>query len=395
MKRTSLVLTTLAFLIVAPLYAASVNATYDHATRSWTCNNGTANLGGCSIEVNEGDVVIVSVTNTLPGLFSYEITQDPKEVIGVGNDILKKFGIPSSGGSGGGGAAKHPLVAPQAALDYTDFLAKVRALRSSLLGDFSGYESLLTQVSLARSKLVATLVNAGMPAGTMASAEVLKALQDESVAIGTSDEKFKEFWDELDDLLAKAPVRKTSGPSATFEYDDRDFDIVLTIKPLNSLIQNPEITTKAVVRLRHGWKVSTTTGFALSGLRDDHYTTTSETTGTGTNAVTVKKAVREERDQLSIPEATLFVHLYPKASNLAFSAGIGLAENASGRMYAGLSWRLGRAGALTFGVSGGKVKRLSKNINVNNLGEADPEATRRDVYKSSFMFGYSWTLTGK
>lgn len=387
------------FLSSSYSHAKSLTATFDHGNRTWTCN-GASGMRDCALKAHEGDSVTVTVINTLPGLFSVEITQDLKEVVGIDSGISGKFGIPSgvapTSTSGGVSPAKpgpnEPPPPPDPHVAYDALLAKLRDIRGVLLGDFSRYEAADQDLTDAHATLLSVLTTNGMPANTTDASAALTILNAKKVPLGMSEDQFKVMWDQVNTLLAIAPVRRTDGPSATFTYDDRDFDVTIVIKALSPLIQNPQISTKAVVQLKGAWKVSTTTGFAISGLRDDHYTTTTETTGTGT---TVNKAVREERDVISIPEVTLFLHVYPQAQRFAFSAGIGVAAEASGRMYLGCSYRLGRAGALTFGVAGGKVKRLSKNVNVDDLGEVDPEAARRDVYRGSFLFGYSWTLTGK
>lgn len=395
MRHTKLLIVILVFLFSFAANAKQFDAKYDHGKRQWNCN-GTPAAGDCLLQVNELDTVSVSIVNTIPGLFSWDIQQDLKPVVGVSNSILKLFGIPVPQAPAGANnaariAAMEILLAPPPDDAYENLLIATDELRSALLGDFTDYALRFRYLTNARVQLLRALA----PAATSTAAEVLAALKARRVSILMTDAQFTAYWTELDDLIATAAVAPTNGPSKSFTYDDRDFDVNVLIKPVNDLVQNPPLETRSVVQLKNAWRISTTTGLAVSGLRDDHYTTRTETTGSGTTAVTKKIAVREDRDQVSVPEATLFVNLYPPACNWAFSAGMGVATNASGRIYLGASYRLGRAGALTFGVAGGKVKRLSKNVNVDDLGTVDPEASRRDVYRGSFMLGFSWSLTGK
>ena len=370
---------------------------YDHGAQRWTCDGGTPQIAPCVATVNEGNVVSVTITNALPGLFSYLIEKKDREPEGLSNALAKKLGIPTDqpAATGGGTQTAGASTGPNIDQLYQNLLASLRAFRASVLKpNFPGYQDKLTALRSAHDALLAGLrQDKTLASGTTAGSDVLKALKVKSVGISLTDDAFVTFWGHLEDLIADAPDTPTNGPSASFDYDDRDFDIVITIKALNPLLANPDIESRASVRLAHAFRVLTTTGLALSGLVDDHYTVVTETV----NGTDVRKARAERSDKISIPEATLFIHLTPfgSYSRLAASVGIGIASNASGRMYAGLSWRLGTAGALTFGVAGGNVKRLSRNVDVNNLGTVDPEATRRDVYRTSYMFGISWRLTGK
>jgi hypothetical protein len=91
----------------------------------------------------------------------------------------------------------------------------------------------------------------------------------------------------------------------------------------------------------------------------------------------------------------MILHLQNRGAPIpyAFSFGVGLSTGISGRLYGGLSWIFGNRGALTLGVALGKVKRISENIDLKNLGaDVDPEATRRDVTEVAPFIALSWRL---
>jgi hypothetical protein len=402
--------TLLSVLVVLSIASSAVGATqstliYDHSTRKWQCGSGLPQISPCVMSVYEGDVITVSIINTLPGLFSYEIKKTDREPEGLSNALAEKLGIPvdqKSGGTGGGVGPNGLALLPTTEQLYQDVLRSLRELKIAVVKEgFPGYADKIRALRAAHDALITDLrTNKHLAPGANSATEVLAALKAAGVTPSLTDDAFVEFWGHLQDLLADAPdAVAPDGPSGTFTYEDRDFDIEIIIKATNPLLSNPDIDTTSAIRLTHAFRVTTTTGFAISGLVDKHYTVVTETVGTGDDAHEVRKAVEEERDKISIPEATLFVHLAPagggKWSRAAISVGIGIANDASGRLYAGVSWRIGSAGAFTIGMAGGKVKHLSRNVDVDNLGEVDPEQSRRDVYRSSYMVGISWRLTGK
>jgi hypothetical protein len=193
-------------------------------------------------------------------------------------------------------------------------------------------------------------------------------------------------------LAIDAASNTLTSYARSFELED-DTDLIITFKSKNPLIKEPK-GAQATLRV-NDWRLTTTTGFAGSGLIDDHFSfrtvTDKEATDT-TAAVTHREAVREERD-IANAEATYFVHLDSLRAPFALSFGVGIGTGASGRLYSGLSWRLGNRGALTVGGALGQVKRLSKNIDEKNLGaNVDPEATRRSVMRAAPFLAVSWRL---
>lgn len=213
-----------------------------------------------------------------------------------------------------------------------------------------------------------------------------------------------EWLKNVADVIGKSRLGTGCYAPDTFNVEV-PFDIKIVWASTNPLIQAP-VSDSIPIRFPT-WKIVGATGFAFSGLSDDQYTFRTEvvTPASGTTpAVTKRIAVREERDAY-LPEVTGFLHftkvgpLFNVAKSLQFlvprqlSVGGGLSAGPSGRVYLGLSWPLGRVGSLTAGLAGGPVKRLSKNVDTNNLGDSDPQASRRDILRTAVFFGVSFRVT--
>jgi hypothetical protein len=130
-----------------------------------------------------------------------------------------------------------------------------------------------------------------------------------------------------------------------------------------------------------------------------------DTTAHGDTAeVSHQEVVEQERDMVW-PDVVLLVHVYNPQwsfsrwnhrvyplSWVAPTFGVGLnTGSANGRFFGGASIRLGSAAAVTGGIAGGKVKRLSAGVNRSHLADGiDPEASRVDVFKTAWFVSVSW-----
>ena len=376
--------------------AASV---YDHEHHQMTCA-GRVTGGGCRLTVDEGALVSLQVVRSVPGLLTAQVNKVDKEPDALSRADFQKL----TGGVSGGEPETVAEAFESCPAECSSALGCFRAIRDRLDGLQRSIDSNLTAypgaICFVRSTAVEFLEQIGNPdprnATAVQTAYFEKLTADGQEAQAGDAEAFREFWRKLDQLLSAAPTELADFRPYEVEYADRDFDLELTFAPINDLIRAPADGRRVQVRLRNGWGVSTATALMVSGLADDVYTTNAYTVTEGETEVTKHRAVRESRDVVS-PEIAFLVSLFPKPpSSLGrsiLSVGVGLGQGSGGRLYGTWGYRFGHAGSFHFGVAIGKVKRLSKNINVADLGDVDPNASRRDVMRPSVTIGISWRLT--
>jgi hypothetical protein len=381
-------LTTL--LLLGTLTARAEEIQFNHADGTLTCGSNTGK-GTCTLAAPEGAPLAITFLNSVPELLVRKVTITEQnaalrkkvlDIIKGGKVVTETTDVNKS------------IDRPLPARGDVSTLQKAYEEVEKQIGEVNADVSAAQMDRFAVDKSNLRLAVTGLAAaagGFDAVADKLKTMQ-----LQRPISEIPEWWRSVQALnrVSDAPVPLQ--PETTFVTDDLQITVEFT--STNPLIKAPQ-PLKATVVLSSGWLFGSSTGFAGSKLVDDHYTdrtiTDKEAMGT-TPAVTHREAVREQRDAAAA-EATYFVHLrrvnplFGKVP-VALSFGVGLATGVKGRLYTGLSLPLGRAGALTFGVAGGTVKRLSRNIDPKNLGDKDPEVTRRDVFQTAPFIALSFRL---
>jgi hypothetical protein len=267
------------------------------------------------------------------------------------------------------------------------------------------YSGFVTELADAHHSLIGELKPASNTPGDIVKAIRAILGDDLEKRLGISETDLTTWFSSEIDLVTKASQGLGCSSAATFHVDV-PFDTLLEWKSSNALIKDPPGDTVPI--LFSAWQVAGSTGFAFSGLTDNHYTvrTVTVTPAQGSTAAVTKRVAVAESDDSYLPEVTGFVHFMRFGNALGcagrktcwmprqYSVGGGLSAGLSGRVYLGVSWPLGRVGSITLGAAGGQVKRLSKNVDRDNLGTTDPEASRRDVIRTSWFFGVSWRVLG-
>ncbi len=357
-----------------------------------TCG-GSARSGSCTAAARSGSEVAVDIVGGVPDLFdgSIKVTQRHSDELSKIITALFPGGLTPKNTPPGAAVVNKAMVPPSGNLDaaYVRLRKDLRAIHDAIAsGAMNSYPDLKDDLASAVGEVKGF------------AAQVQKTVPD--ALKGQSDLPSGDLTTWWNNVLALDAVsgNLTSFKGQSFELED-DTDILIEFKsknPPNPLIDPPP-SVRAAVRLSD-WRIVTTTGFAASGLVDQHYTVRTiidQAASGSTPAVTHREAIRETPD-IANAEATYFVHL----SNLSdaaryypstFSFGVGLGTGVSGRLYAGTSWQLGNRGNLTFGVALGQVKRLSNNIDPKHLDDGvDPEATRRTLTRAAPFVALSWRL---
>lgn len=377
-------------LLFVGLAAAAEEIQFNHADGTLTCGANVSS-SACTLAAPEGASLAITLVNSAPELLERTVTITEQNAA-LRKKLLDMFNEPKNA----------PAVTPpnKAANRIAAFVRSMATLQEAYTETERQVRDISNDVSSSEMsrfaadkgnlrKAVTALIN--LAGGRDAVPAQLKTIQLErpSADIG-------EWWTNVQALNDVSDTPAPLQPETTFVTDD--LRILVEFKSRNPLIKAPQ-PLKATVVQSTGWMLSSSTGFAASKLVDDHYTDRAVTDKAATDttaAVTHREAVREQRDAAA-PEATYFVHmrrvnpLFGKVP-LAVSFGFGLATGVKGRLYTGFSLPLGRAGALTFGVAGGTVKRLSRNIDPKKLGDKDPEATRRDVFQGAPFVALSFRL---
>jgi hypothetical protein len=347
----------------------------------------------CLLGARTGSVVSVLLTNALPGLLTYNVdrtlmaTQElPAELaLSLGLATPKPAASPAVPAPAGPPPAQPPEIAA-----YNALSARVEEFNSLLAGRYTNaeYVTALQQVHTARASVLSLLKVPDLGATVAAALANVAAISIPTSQVAAS-------WDALQRLLSIAPSRPVDLGPFLFTYEDRDFNVVITATP-TAVLPTVSVRVFAIpVREKYGWKWTTTTGFAFSGLTDQNFSarTVVVTPASGnTPAVTRKELVQEATDGLR-PEPIVLVHLSPIhhsfAERIALSLGVSLTPSGPARIYSGLSWRLGQIGALTVGAAAGSVKRLSRNVDTSDIGTADPQQLRRDLLLTRVFASFS------
>jgi hypothetical protein len=385
MRRSANVLLMIACTL--PCFAAAT-ITYDHQTGTLNCGSASSPDAVCSVQARDGDVITVRVVNSVPGLFemSAQRVDQPPEiapasfVTAAGWTSANK---PTAGGVTPKGANIGIGGAPVSVTDaYNALVSAVTVMETTLRSNLSSYPQAISVLRSARSALLSAVQPVADDPTAVAKAIITKVAAEGS-GLSATETELADRWSKLTKFVSVAPAGLGDLAPQVFRYVDRDFDIVADIKPTFDLFVIPPRRFITVTQLTNAWTVRTTTGIAFSGLYDEHYT--KRTNGTTTNVVT-------ERRDMALPDATMLLHVSPRGSNdrHSLTLGIGIATGtANGRLYVGYGRKLGQVAAWTLGIAGGNVKRLSESIDRDNPGSADPEQSRRDVFKFAPFIGIS------
>lgn len=386
-----------------PVFAAlkQHTVTYDHSTDTVSCDG----VSGCALlSVERGDVVVVSITNTVPTLFDYGIEQELLPARGLAksvfDDIVNRIKVPVAPPPQPGVPAPSPTTLAGVYVAYVD---AARAFQRSLgTPGFPNYTASLDALISARSALL-TKANAAT------AQDVLGQLTVETVPLGVSGDEFVATFDAITKVIQAATPTLTNGPTQTFIYDAQDFKIKISAKAKTdfTFVTTPPREKIVTATLSDSFDIGMSSGLAISGLVDDVYTikTVTDTAEDGTTSER-RTAVLEEQDTSASPEAAMFIHITPLGADFTrdwsswartvfprqLTLGLGLNSDVAARVYAGLSWKFGDVASLTAGVAGGRVKRLSNNVNRDDLGDVDPQASRRDIFRGSYFVGLSWRI---
>jgi hypothetical protein len=384
MKRVAIVV----LMLCCASAAAAADILFDHGNGALTCGDRTG-VGGCATKAGDGEALTIAFARSAPELLdrTVTITRRHAALREKVKSILFPTGITPEApeGTKGGTVVKNVSTIDHS---YRTVENAARAISDDIsAGGMIGFRD---HKIILREAVAALAQFAG---GYDKVPDALKNVANLERPIGD----ISTWWANVRALNDVSDEPAPLQPETTIVDDDLEITIAFTSK--NPLVKVPQ-PMKITVLLSSGWILSTSTGFAASRLVDDHYTvrTVVDTPTTGTTpAVTHREAVAEERDAAT-PEATYFVHLrnvsdpngFWRALPRELSFGVGLATGVKGRLYLGASYALGSAGAFTVGIAGGNVKRLSRNVNVKNLGDVDPEATRRDVFTAGPFVALSW-----
>lgn len=370
--------------------------TYDHKDRKFTCENGT----DCTTSVPVGKVVTVLIKDSVPDLLTaqVEITEIPPNRDTTA--AIRAFLNP--GGAAKGGAPPPPskagLPAPKTTkAAWQGLPSDVDSVRQAVPASLSDYPAAIRAVKEDVGSLIKNLK-------IVDDSQFLDRLKAEATAggfeIGMTDDQVKAFWLAVRQLAAASSSWSDFGPVSYRPASD--FTVTITFSGKNDLVPVSDTQTLSLVAST-SVAITTGTGLGFSGLVDDHYTsiTVTDQPASGTTpAVTHRQGVREQRD-IGTAEVVFLIHITGASDSGYFSeiwaprgisVGGGVSTGVSGRLYSGLTWNIGRLGFATVGVAGGKVKRLSASANLKNLGDVDPEATRRDVFTGSYFAGITLRL---
>ncbi|MEO8382482.1 MAG: hypothetical protein ABI779_22675 [Acidobacteriota bacterium] len=380
-------------------------AIYDHEKHQMNCAGRTTG-GPCRLTVDEGALVSLQVIHSIPGVLAVQIQKIDKTPDGLSQADFAKL---TAGIAGGKPTAANVTpesfessqcsasICNSALSCYNEIQARIDALQGSIDNDLTEYGRAICDFTETTKAFKSKIGNPGDDAEKVQEAFFAKlAVAGQAGAAGAAD-TVKTFYGKVEQIRRNAPANLADFPAPyEVEYSDRDFDLVLTFTTINDLLTPPTDSRRVQVRLRNGWGVSTSTALMASGLSDDTFTTSAYTATVNGASVEKHRAIREERD-IASPEIAFLVNLVPKAPSMlgrsVLSVGLGLGQNNGGRLYGTWGYRFGQAGAFHFGFALGKVKRLSKNVDVEDLGDVDPNASRRDVMRPSFTIGISWRLT--
>jgi hypothetical protein len=351
--------------------------------------------------VNQDDTINLTIDDSPLGIFDVHTKRINKADNSLSLDLAKKLGLPDFNAgvvaSEQGGASTLEL--------FQDAQANAAAF-NEVLGQPSRYATEYEDArDLARGAFADLLKDVGAFASDdpdTISAAIVAKFDASTPKVTIAKAKIVSAVTLMKELFGAGPLGSTS--IATFDAD-QEFDVIISFeKPKDSQLHTPP-DQRMVVRFKSNWIISTTAGFGFSRLVDHTYTSrTVEVTPATTDkpAVTKKIAVME-KDDVASPDAAMFVHVTPVGEAFRdrsifvprqLSFGVGIGSNASGRSYLGISWMLGRTASLTLGAAGGKVKMLSRNVDVDNLGTTDPQASRRDVFRITPFIGISWRIAG-
>lgn len=372
----------------------------------------------CLVTAHEGAVIAVSVENALPGLFTYTTESQVRPVVLVSADLAGPLGLSpepaeeetAQAALGAKSVAPVPP-APDPLVLYGKVIATLQKLMATVNGSYTPAEYKEAREALVTAR--AEFLNAlAMPdesaavAAAVADRATPKPLPTDPAELARVVARrealaadVKVSWDVVREVLKTAPVKPTPLGPFLVTFRDGEVDIALKIVPTTA---NPTGVAREVaipVRERHGWGWSTSTGFAAAGLTDQNFSarTVTVTPATETKeAVTRRELVSESSDRLRV-QPSIFLHLYPFGGvweRVALTTGASLSPNTNAQVYAGASLRLGRIGTLTAGIAGGNVKRQSLNIDADDLGDLDPQQTRRDVFMTRFFVAITARFAG-
>lgn len=393
-RRGAIVVTTL--FVVASAWGKTVDLKYSHATGRWSCGDENK---PCDASFSRGDKIRVTVCDSLPGILEMKASTRVRDETVLDEKSRKRLGLQPSG---------QALITPTAVGTTPKSPAEIKAAWSTLrtaidaiveivpepqrYGEYAAANSVASD---ARQALVDSVASRDVsPQGIVTALQ--SSLGGEFSSLGMPADELVTWFTNVDRLL------RVTEPTCFLASDEfifsKDADLEITFKSVNPLVTaDLEPAADFPILGKNSWEIGSTTGFAISGLADEHWTTRTVTVTPAsgdTPAITRKEAVLESKDSYT-PEAAIFIHLLPRGENrfpLGVTLGGGLSSGITGRGYLGLTYPFGSAGTFTFGVSGGQVKRLSKNVNRNDLGDVDPEATRRDVLRGSWFFGIAWQV---
>lgn len=351
-------------------------------------------------EVAQDDTIELSIIDTPVGIYEIKLERINKADNSLSAALAKKLGLPDVGFimAVPGGAAD-----TRSATETYNALAASSAAFNDVLSQPSRYEREYDSHRVDFRRDFSRII-------TIAQVTPSTDLDAMTNVVHTSLGAGAPAKETIRKVLALARDLWTAGPLgnerlATYDAD-QEFDVIITwTVPAGSSVKTPP-SQRMPVRFASNWIITSTVGMAASRLVDQNYTTRTITTpASGTTPeVTRKVAVREQDDHGSF-DGTMFVHVTPTGDwirrsywrflprQLSLGIGIG-ATDASGRIYTGVSWPLGRSASITFGAAAGKTKVLSRNVNVDDLGDVDPQASRRDVLRFAPFIGFSWRIAG-
>jgi hypothetical protein len=398
----------------------AVDAGSGQITRCGTADTETqaAGVKGCLVTAHEGAVIAVSVEHALPGLFTYTTESHERAVSLVSADLAGALGLsaPEPEEETAQAADTFRTAAPAGATPdplilYGEVIAAFQELTATVNGSYTSgdYEKARRMLVDARAEFLKALA---MPDESSAVAaaiaeratpQPLPADAGEQARLVARREALasdvKASWDAVREMLKTSPVKPASLGPFLVTFREGEVDIALKIVPTSA---NPTGVAREVaipVREKHGWGWSTSTGFAAAGLTDQNFSarTVTVTPATDTKeAVTRRELVAESSDRLRV-QPSIFLHLYPFGGaweRVALTTGASLSPSTNAQVYAGASVRLGRIGTFTAGIAGGNVKRQSLNVDPRDLGDLDPQQTRRDVFMTRLFVAITARFAG-
>jgi hypothetical protein len=363
-----------------PLAAKVLEVTYSHAENTFrvaadsATPSTTKQQGSIVLGFEEGDILVLTIDRSLPGVLVPEIVKT--DVLGGGLSIeaLTKLGLPQRS------ASVASRVRPgDPGVEYEALRTAIKEARESVAAGFSDYENKHRDYVAALARFRDSL---GLVPGAGA-AEIAAAMTKANLP-AAPEPTF------ANDLIGLEAARLAFLAKTSIDID-RPMNVTVRFKSVNALIEAPGAEATIHLRDRSGWRLATMVGFGFSGLIDDHYTAR---TIVDAPATTHREALRERRDQYA-PDVVFLVHIVNRIP-IVPTFGVGLnTGSANGRFFAGASARFGTVAALTGGMAAGKVKRLSRSVDPHNVAEeVDPEASRVDVLKVSWFVAISFRPGG-